>query len=907
MGMSGFQVFSINLQNEFDYKLTLFGRDVHGSLIRLNVTGFNHYFYIGTFQSLSILSGSDIFARLKSKYPTIWNRYVYRVKAVSSECDFKRCLRSSRNFRLQSVYGYKLPDDMERYFNVYKIYVTRQCVISKLEHIIHAEFNRNCTEKRVHIFETRVDWITRFMADVKLEGSNWIEYNRNRLSVPVTNVRQMSDNTLTIAPYTICSFDIECVSFDGTFPKPERDSIVQMAMVFAKQDTDSGNLIIDARITLSLGNCDRPISELYDAQVYEYTNEMELLIKFAEIVSNADPDIIMGYNIMQFDLPYFYNRAAVLGVCDRVSSLMSRTTVAASIRNFTKHGPYGAQLTYACAIPGRVVFDMYTFVRNEFKFSSYKLDDVAENLLGDRKIDVHHSEIGKMSQSATGRRRLAEYCIKDAELPIRLAEHTKAVLTCIEMSRAIKVSIESVLYQQPQYKLYSAILHETIARNMLMPSSKTVLDVMGINVMQTYKGAIVQEPKFGYYNKPVYVFDFASLYPSIMLLGNMCYSTHVPIEYVRAHADSFELETPGIARDPTKITLNRTGIDKNTFTYFVKQDCCEGVLPHLLSKLLRMRRQTRAAISLETSAFAKSVLDRRQNALKVCANAIYGFTGVRAERSWMPCTEIAMSVTATGRDIITKTVEYVTGHYDCSVIYGDTDSVMCLFNELSDGIDSKILMDFGKMVEKNINSIFDEPIRIEFECIYLKFLLVMKKRYVGLKLTNSDVNAIIAKGIETRRRDNFPLLRDTLEEMIEMFLRRDLGTGVVIDYVKNILDTISSGERSIDDYIITKEIKSLNLQPQVVTARKMEAREPGYGPKIGERVQYVITECKQGKTKNGISERADDPKYVLHNKIPLCKTYYSEKIKRTIARTFFTIFSEEEFNKIGVDKKKIKI
>lgn len=223
---------------------------------------------------------------------------------------------------------------------------------------------------------------------------------------------------------------------------------------------------------------------------------------------------------------------------------------------------------------------------------------------------------------------------------------------------------------------------------------------------------------------------------------------------------------------------------------------------------------------------------------------------------------------------------------------------MCVFDR------EQSIESFGKIVESDINSIFENPIRIEYECVYLKFLLVMKKRYVGLKLGNQNTSIVI-KGIETRRRDNFPILRNTIEHMIEMFLKQNMGTGPVINYIQSVFKSIENESRPIQDYIITKEIKSLNLQPQVVTARKMEDRDPGYGPKVGERVNYVITSSFDKSV--GISERADDPNYVVNNGIALCKTYYIEKIKRTIAKTFSTIFSADEFKEIGIDKKKYKI
>lgn len=629
--MERFQVFSVDLQNDIDYRVYLFGRTEFGMPVRINVTGFNHYFYIGTRKSDNITM-SEIVNRMSNKYREIWKKYVFRTLAVFSENEFRKSGKcNNRDFFLRSVYGYTLPDDPDRYLSVFKVYVTRKCIISKLERLIHNEFNNN-DHKRVQIFETRADWMTRFMADAKLDGSSWIQSHRD---VHINRLRTI--DCMNIAPYTICSFDIECVSVDGTFPQPNRDPIVQIAVVFARQDVSTGILVIERRITMSLGSCNRPISMDYVAECFEYETESELIVEFGMLIRNIDPDFIMGYNIMQFDLPYIHDRSVTLNV----DFSLSRTTVPSRIRKFIKHGPYGAQSTYSCNVPGRVVFDMYTFIRSEFKYSSYKLDDVAEELLHDRKIDVHHSEIRSLYETSEGRRKLAEYCIKDAELPIRLADHTKAILTCIEMSRAVRVSIESVMYQQPQYKLYSAILRETIANNMLLPSAATVLRVLGINVAKTYRGAIVQNPKFGYYNQPVYVFDFASLYPSIMLWRNMCYSTHVPVSYVRKYSDRFTL-----VEESNKIPLYRVKMDDDTCIYFVKND--EGILPGLLSKLLRMRRETRLAESLETDVFLKSVLDRRQFAFKICANAIYGFTGVKADRSWLPCTEIAMSVTATG-------------------------------------------------------------------------------------------------------------------------------------------------------------------------------------------------------------------------------------------------------------------
>lgn len=739
------------------------------------------------------------------------------------------------------------------------------------------------------------------MADTQLDGSCWIYINgRDTMSTckicPVPNCNSVSQ-------YTICSIDIECVSDDGTFPIPERDPIVQIAMVFAQQDTLTGRLIVTRRLIISFGSCDYPINSDLNIECLDFDDERSIILTFAKEIMSYNPDIIMGYNIMQFDLPYIYNRSRALDILNTLNTTLSRTKIPFTVTQCNRKGPYGMQLSYECEIPGRIIFDLYKFVRNEFKYSSYKLDDVSSVLLGDKKIDVHHSEIKNLWKTSSGRRLLADYCVKDAELPVRIAEKTKAVLTCIEMSRAVNVCLENVLYKWPQYRLYSAILREAISMDTIIPSQFTVRKIIGVNEYKTYRGAIVQTPKPGYYDKPVHVFDFASLYPSIMRRGNMCYSTYVPIEYVKKNADRFTFGPP--TNGLVSIHKNIISDECDTVTYFIKSECHPGILPNLLSKFLKLRKETRLLEKNETDPFMKSILDRRQLAMKVCANAVYGFTGVCVENSWLPCTEIAMSVTSNGRDIITQTVDYVTNNHGCNVIYGDTDSVMCIFPE-SMSIAEALSM--GERIENSINSIFDEFIRIEFECVYNPFLLVTKKRYAGLMFEPGKTlsNKIVIKGLETKRRDNFLLLRRTIDDMIKMFLIEHRTVEHVLCYLSDVLSKIVSGGYSIDDYIITKEIKALSLQPHVVAARKMDEREPGYGPKIGNRVSYVIT-AKTSLADKRISDRADDPNHIIKTGAQLCKTYYTEKIIKTVIRTFRTIFSNENLKSIGIDPSKYKI
>lgn len=118
---------------------------------------------------------------------------------------------------------------------------------------------------------------------------------------------------------------------------------------------------------------------------------------------------------------------------------------------------------------------------------------------------------------------------------------------------------------------------------------------------------------------------------------------------------------------------------------FVKSSVCKGLLPQILQELLAARKRAKTDLKAATDPFERAVLDGRQVALKVSANSVYGFTGATVGK--LCCLEISGSVTAYGRRMIEHTKNSVEAHYtrangyeaDCSVIYGDTDSVMVNF------------------------------------------------------------------------------------------------------------------------------------------------------------------------------------------------------------------------------------
>jgi DNA polymerase delta subunit 1 len=139
------------------------------------------------------------------------------------------------------------------------------------------------------------------------------------------------------------------------------------------------------------------------------------------------------------------------------------------------------------------------------------------------------------------------------------------------------------------------------------------------------------EPKSGFYRSPIATLDFASLYPSIMMAHNLCYTTLVR----KSNAELMGLVS------------GEDYVETEDGYCFVKPHIKKGILPGILEDLISARKRAKAELAKATDEMTKGVLEGRQLALKVSANSVYGFTG--AVVGQLPCIEISSSVTSFGR------------------------------------------------------------------------------------------------------------------------------------------------------------------------------------------------------------------------------------------------------------------
>ena len=550
-----------------------------------------------------------------------------------------------------------------------------------------------------------------------------------------------------MAPLRILSFDIECAGRKGVFPEANIDPVIQIANVVTKY----GESKPFVRNVFCMDTC----SQIVATQIFEFEKEEQMLLKWREFLEEVDPDVIIGYNISNFDFPYLLDRARHLKVnkfpyWSRLKNIQSKaeTTSFASKQ-------MGARDTKATNTNGRLQLDLLQLVQRDYQLRSYTLNAVSAHFLKEQKEDVHHSMITELyNGDSNSRRRLAVYCLKDAYLPQRLLDKLMCLVNYTEMARVTGVPFNYLLARGQQVKFISQLFRKCQEQSLVIPDLPSQ---GGSADGDQYEGATVIEPKRGYYDVPVATLDFASLYPSIMQAHNLCYTTLLnkqSVEKLNMKKDEDYIVTPN-------------------GDMFCTSKVRKGLLSQILEELLGARKRAKRELAVETDAFKKAVLNGRQLALKVSANSVYGITGATVGK--LPCLAIASSTTSYGRQMIEKTKGEVEAKYtiangythDAEVIYGDTDSVMVKFGtaELAKA------MELGQEAADYVSGKFIKPIKLEFEKVYFPYLLINKKRYAGLYWTNPNKwDKMDTKGIETVRRDNCRLVQTVIETSLRMLL-----------------------------------------------------------------------------------------------------------------------------------------
>ena len=304
-------------------------------------------------------------------------------------------------------------------------------------------------------------------------------------------------------------------------------------------------------------------------------------------------------------------------------------------------------------------------------------------------------------------------------------------------------------------------------------------DLEKTKIAEGYEGAIVLPPKCSMYmDKPVACVDYASLYPSAMISQNYSHDSKVwSKEYdlqgnlieVRGERDKrgkfiydnlpdyqyidIEFDTYRYIRKTPTSKADKTKVGKMVCRWAQFPDDKKGIMPSILEELLKARKDTRKMIKTEKDPFMQNILDKRQLGYKVTANSLYGQCGSRTSTFYDK--DVAAATTATGRMMITyakRIIEEVYGDriYDSKTngrvrtraeyVYGDTDSVFFTFNlehpETGEKIRGKpaleTTIEIAQDAARLCTSYLKPPMGLEYEKTLMPFILLSKKRYVGI-------------------------------------------------------------------------------------------------------------------------------------------------------------------------------
>ncbi|NMB86403.1 MAG: DNA polymerase [Methanosaeta sp. PtaB.Bin018] len=740
------------------------------------------------------------------------------------------------------------------------------------------------------VYETDILFKNRFLIDRNLGGMSWVEVpipewvdgkiGQEGLIVSVDSLHPVEHETN--APLRFMSFDIECLPNHGEMPKAESSPVILISMAFEPEYQGQKDLVLVGK------DIDCPRADIRVCQ-----DEYDLLAQFASILRDYDPDILVGYNSNEFDFPYLSERARQLHADMRVGREGSSWYVR-KIVNRTD-----------VSITGRVVVDLLPIIRSSYSLKQYTLKNAAAELLGMEKYDVDPKEIeGLWAEGGEGLRRFISYSRRDAVLALHLLLDLRLMDKYIAMSRASGSLLQDIVNGGQSGMVENLLLRRFRERNRVVPPKPDagISDERYVE-NEDLKGGAVLAPEKGLVESVV-ILDYKSLYPTIMMAHNLCYSTVV---------------THDSPQEDQVITAPSGG-------RFVSPKTSPGIMPGVLRELLDQRTKTKKLMK-EASEEERRFLDAKQYAMKILLNSFYGYSGYARARLYS--LALANAVTSFGRENILRTKKIIDDigsiyvidgaavfgnelpfgkagakRFDLSVVYGDTDSVFVRLRPSGSELEEVSLQDaglIGRKIAETVTASLPAPMELVFEAFARRGIFLAKKRYalwVFEPVGDAWKDRIKVRGMETVRRDWCDLTSKTLKTCLELVLKEG-KVEEAVDHVRSVVLRLQDLDLSQDPAILedltltrryTKSTGSYkNKQPHIQLVEKIKKRG-GHVPDIGDRVPFVIIRGRNSrKNKELFVDRAEDPGYALEKNIPLDTEYYVEKqILPPVLRIFET-------------------
>jgi len=455
------------------------------------------------------------------------------------------------------------------------------------------------------------------------------------------------------------------------------------------------------------------------------------------------------------------------------------------------------------------------------------------------------------------------------------------------MADVCRVPIQYIFLRGQGIKIYSAVVYNASKRNQI------IIQQENLEGDSSYEGAIVLPPKIGMYlDQPIPVLDFNSLYPSNMIAFNLSPDTLVYVKTYDTKGKKISQEGVEVSSDYKIDEIGYDTYDENktptgrTICGFAQPTADSrtiGIMPLTLDILLKKRKETRKIMESVEDESQKAVLNGLQLAYKTVANSLYGQCGSRT--SPIRKLEVAACTTAAGRERIQFAKNIVETEFGGEVIYGDTDSIFVKFptKDLAESIE------LGKKSAERITSLCRKAHKIEYEKTFFPFILFCRKRYVGM-MYEDDVTKCKRKtmGVALKRRDNAPIVKDIFGGALDILMeKRDILPAQV--FVKDMLVQVLQNKLPLEKYIITKQLRDDYKNPSQIAHRvladRMEERDAGNAPQVGDRLPYIYVASRKDEKRQG--DRIEHVDYVREKKLkPDTEFYVPHQIQNPVAQLF---------------------
>ncbi|CAF4639620.1 unnamed protein product [Rotaria sp. Silwood1] len=655
---------------------------------------------------------------------------------------------------------------------------------------------------------------------------------------------------------TIISFEIFCHTNESYAFALDKDEIFSIFYTIAYETLNgwkiqSSVLISTQHLRITKPNIlEKSFRSLENKKIEFVNNELELIEEFSKIIQQSDPDIFVCFD-MKLSLYYLIKRAKLKYNLDL---LIKFSRIPEQQENVTRSRSHmAANGDDLPVIVGRILLDLWRILRSEITLNIYTFENAIYHVLHER---VPHYDISLLSKwfideglnPSFGLRdfvTLLDYGWTHSMGNFRLLYELDLINKTSEFARIYGIEFYHVLSRGSQYRVESMMIR--------LAKCLHFITVTPDNRQRLYMRApecipLTLEPISNIYFTPVAVLDFQSLYPSIIMAYNICYSTCL------GRID--QLDKQGLFKfGCTSLTisdkvLSNLNLDTDIFCSpngiaFVKRHIRRGILPVMLEEILATRVMVKNTMKLiDKKSTLYKTLDARQLCLKLIANVTFGYTSASFSGR-MPCVEVGDTIVHTARTVLERAIDFIrtNPHFGGRVVYGDTDSLFIQFPHST----RAQAFEQSHLLVKALNQLYPSPIKIKFEKIYMQSVLASKKRYVGMsyEIVDQKQGKFDAKGIETVRRDTCLIVSKILQQSLKLlFQTKDVTR--VRRYVQFECEKILTNRFNLLDFIFAKEYRGKTRYhpsapvPALRIAIERAKTNPLAEPNQGERVPYVI-------------------------------------------------------------------